>query len=52
MIQNNSRQERGLVIAQNYEISKLSENVWLVPSQSGNGSYEVTKFGNDTYACT
>lgn len=32
------------------EIKQISENVWSVPSQSGNGSYEVTKLG-DTRAC-
>ncbi len=47
----NPRELRGLAIAQNCEIKRINDNTWLVPSQSGNGSYEVTKFG-DTYACT
>src|ERR671921_2728648 len=51
MIQNSNRQQRGIVIAQNCEITKVSDNIWLIPSQSGNGSYEVTKFG-EAYACT
>lgn len=33
------------------EIKRLSENVWQVPSQSGNGFYEVTSLG-DKKSCT
>jgi transposase-like protein len=43
--------QRGQQIAQHGEIKQLSENIWQVPSQSGNGFYEVTKLG-ETYACT
>jgi hypothetical protein len=43
--------QQGQAIAQSYEIRKTSENTWLVPSQSGNGIYEVTKLG-ETYAYT
>jgi hypothetical protein len=38
----NQRLQQGQAIAQSYEIRKTSENTWLVPSQSGNGVYEVT----------
>ncbi len=52
MIETDSgRMQRGYEIAQNCEIKQINENTWLVPSQSGNGSYEVTRFG-DTFGCT
>jgi hypothetical protein len=46
-----TRAQRGQQIAQHGAIKQLSENIWQVPSQSGNGFYEVTKMG-ETYACT
>jgi transposase-like protein len=44
--------QRGQQIAQQAEIKQLSENVWQVPSQSGNGFYEVSRLGESGYACT
>src|SRR6266849_6372108 len=46
----NGRIEEGQQIAEHAEIKQISDNVWLIPSQSGNGSYEVTKLG-ETFAC-
>lgn len=43
---------KGQQIALHAEIKQLSENVWLVPSQTGNGNYEVTKLGESMFACT
>jgi hypothetical protein len=45
-----TKQERGKALAQSCEIKQVSENSWIVPSQSGNGSYKVTKLGDNTYA--
>lgn len=45
-----TRMQRGQQIATHMEIKQISENVWSVPSQSGNGAYEVSKLG-ETYAC-
>jgi transposase-like protein len=33
------------------EIKRISEKMWSVPSQSGNGTYEVSKLG-ERYACS
>lgn len=49
-MQTNNRLQKGQQIAEHGEIKQLRENAWLVPSQSGNGFYEVSKLG-DTYAC-
>jgi transposase-like protein len=46
-----TRKQKGQALAQSFEIKQASQNTWLVPSQSGNGVYEVTKLG-ETYACT
>lgn len=46
-----NRTQRGQQIAQHGEIKQVSETTWLIPSQSGNGFYEVTKLG-ERYACT
>jgi hypothetical protein len=48
----NQRLQQGQAIAQSCKIKQASQNTWLVPSQSGNGVYEVTKLGSETYACT
>jgi hypothetical protein len=47
----NARQQRGYQLAENYEIQLIRENIWLVPSQSGNGAYEVTK-SDGVFVCT
>jgi hypothetical protein len=47
----NNRDKRGHELAQSSEIIQIRENVWSVPSQSGNGAYEVTKV-DGTYFCT
>ena len=48
---NESRQRRGYDVAENCEILLVRENVWSIPSQSGNGSYEVTKL-DGTFTCS
>src|SRR5437867_2707990 len=48
----NTRMQRGQQIAEHAEIKQLSENVWRIPSQSGNGFYEVTRLGECGFACT
>lgn len=53
MMQSNSRQQRGQGIAESCEIKQVSKNTWLIPSQSGNGSYACTckdfEYRNDRY---
>lgn len=46
----NAREIRGLQIAQNGRIAETPKG-WIVPSQSGNGSYLVYKEGFQT-RCT
>ena len=41
-----ARQEKGLAIAQTSRIRKEG-NAWIVPSQSGNGSYKVVFNGHE-----
>jgi ribosomal protein L37AE/L43A len=49
---NEDRMHRSYEMAENCEIKQISKNVWSVPSQSGNGSYDVTKLdGTVSCAC-
>lgn len=38
----NERMQRGQQIAESMEIKQASETLWIIPSQSGNGLYEVS----------
>jgi transposase-like protein len=46
-----TRMRRGYKISQSSNIKQISEDTWIIPSQTGNGLYEVTKLGQ-TYVCT
>ncbi len=50
-IAKNPRMQRGYELAQSMEIKQVHSDLWIVPSQNGNGEYSVLA-GYDGYSCT